>query len=240
MANVMHKIVLALIIFAHTNKFTNASSVTYSRGDKNAYLTARKSNFDIDPLHSRNPKSKSDTRNYDDPNPCTTYLAPSSIPNAGLGIYTSIPLPAKTLIGSSQIGILLQDPDHHNPRRSYEFDLLTNYVWSATPLTHGVHEVSYGESICVGIGMMANCHYGLINVDHIHDWKYRPELDGTDTLNVDAGKHMTLEDVGRGGYSWHSGVKFETLRGMEAGEEMFVSYGPQVSFGGGTFFRFIH
>ena len=215
----------------------NAGGVTYSRGDKEAYLIARRSGSDLkdDPFHYKQIRAKStdpstsNANNYDDPDPCNTYLAPSSIPLAGLGLYTSKAIPKETLLGTPQLGILLQDPDFHDPSRAYQQNLLGNYVWSATPLRYGEHEVQHGESVCVGIGMMANCHYGLINVDHYSKWKNEPWLDGTDNFAVEGSKFSTMEDVGRGGYTWHSGLRYKSLRDLEAGEEMFLNYGPQVS-----------
>ncbi|KAL7510943.1 hypothetical protein ACHAXN_007858 [Cyclotella atomus] len=216
---------------------SNAEPITYSRGDKNAYLTARGEAVDsLDPLQNKTIRAQllaqnNKSINHDDPITCTTYLAPSSIPNAGLGLYTSVSIPAETQLSSPQVGILLQDPDFHNPSRNDNnantFNLLSNYVWSATPLTYGEHEVQHGESVCSGIGMMANCHYGLINVEIDSQWKNRPELDGTDSHSVMFSTHLTLEDVGRGSYSWHSNVQYKSLKGLEAGEEMFLSYGPQ-------------
>jgi hypothetical protein len=216
---------------------SNAEPITYSRGDKNAYLTARGEAVDsLDPLQNKTIRAQllaqnNKSINHDDPITCTTYLAPSSIPNAGLGLYTSVSIPAETQLSSPQVGILLQDPDFHNPSRNDNnantFNLLSNYVWSATPLTYGEHEVQHGESVCSGIGMMANCHYGLINVEIDSKWKNRPELDGTDSHSVMSSTHLTLEDVGRGSYSWHSNVQYKSLKGLEAGEEMFLSYGPQ-------------
>lgn len=233
-----HKVALLLSICLQLSR-ASAGGITYSRGDKNAYLTARggddSSDTDFKTLRGQLTKSTAadgaKVTNYDDPNTCSIYLAPSSIPNSGLGLYTSVPLPEGTQIGSSQVGILLQDPDFHNPSRNEvnpeTFNLLGNYVWSATPLTYGEHQVQHGESVCSGIGMMANAHYGLINIDIDSTWKNKPEMDGTDSHSIMAGKHSTLSDVGRGSFSWHSNVKYHTLKSMRAGEEMFLSYGPQ-------------
>jgi hypothetical protein len=210
----------AFTFAAFCNITRATAAVAYSRGDKNAYLAARKSNFHIDPIHSRQPKPKTDTRNYDDPNPCTTYLAPSSIPNAGLGVYTSIPLPANTLIGSSQIGIIIEDYKFHHPDRV--FRLIENYSWSTNS-----QEVSHSDALYLFLGSMANCHYGLINVDFRTGYSNSKGQDGTDSLAIEGGKHSTLGDVGRGAFTWHSDVRYHSLEDLQAGEEMFISYGPQ-------------
>ena len=44
---------------------------------------------------------------------------------------------------------------------------------------------------------------------------------------MEGGKHSTLADVGRGSFTWHGNVRFESKRPIRAGEEMFISYGPQ-------------
>ena len=222
MAHKANHIAIAILAVSALATVAAAETITYSRRDKDAYIASRKSK------HSHKPVATNDktARKNDDPNPCTIYLAPSSIPNAGLGMYTSTSIPANTTIGPPQLGLLLQDPTFHT-KHSNSFNLLSNYVWSATPLTHGEFEVTHGEAVCTGIGMMANAHYGLINVHHYDKWKSRAEQDGTDAWAVEGARHATLGDVGRGAYSWHAEVRYESL-GLTAGEEIFLSYGPQV------------
>ncbi|KAL7486370.1 hypothetical protein ACHAW6_011963 [Cyclotella cf. meneghiniana] len=51
--------------------------------------------------------------------------------------------------------------------------------------------------------------------------------DGTDTLAEEGSNHETLQDVGRGASSWHSGIVFQSLRDIQAGEELFINYGAR-------------
>lgn len=165
---------------------------------------------------------------YDDQIPCTIYLAESSIPNSGLGMYTSIPLNEGDSIGHSEIGILNQDPQYHNPQREWEFNLLTSYVWSSTSLTNGEYEVANGEAVCPGVGMAANCHYRLVNVGFGGPPSNSlTQMDGSDSQSIEAGQHTTMDDVGRGSFSWHSDVRYQSLKALQAGEELFVNYGPE-------------
>jgi hypothetical protein len=39
-------------------------------------------------------------------------------------------------------------------------------------------------------------------------------------------KHWTLGDVGRGAFTWLSDMRYHSLEDLQAGEEMFISYGP--------------
>lgn len=161
---------------------------------------------------------------YDDPNQCTTYLAPSSIPNSGLGMYTTIPYARGEKFPFPEIGVLLQDPLSHYKNPTPENPkLLTQYPWAAQVLTLGGHEVAYGESLVPGLGMLANSHLGLVNLHHADLWKVQSWLDGTDTIAVEGSKHSTIDgDVGRGASSWHSRVRFESTSPIQIGEELFV------------------
>ncbi|KAL7486368.1 hypothetical protein ACHAW6_011961, partial [Cyclotella cf. meneghiniana] len=243
---------LCVCIHGHNSFVAGVESgVTFSRGDRSGYLAARggaandsESNDLLDPSYFKLLRKKLanpdiDQVTHDDPNECTMYLAESSIPNAGLGLYTTVPYQRHEIVGHSEIGILMQDPDFHARPNRNGIDLLSSYVWSATPLTFGEHEVGHGESVCPGIGMMSNCHFGLINVAHTSDWKKYYWQDGTDTLAVEGGKHSTLSDVGRGSFTWHGNVRYEAHKEIQIGEELFLSYGPQWYENSATDFGFL-
>mmetsp|Transcript_9505 Transcript_9505/g.20048 ORF Transcript_9505/g.20048 Transcript_9505/m.20048 type:complete len:393 (+) Transcript_9505:148-1326(+) len=218
----------------------------YTRYDRDAYLAARhgtKTTGQNAPVDKEDPSSyikdrrrkTNDSRNdktqhpYDDPNKCTTYLAQSSIPNSGLGMYTTIHYQKGEHFPFPEIGILLQEKQRHysfSYGKKEEKELLINqYPWSAQILTLGAHEVGHGETIVPGLGMLANSHLGLVNMRHRESWKTQSWRDGTDTLHrTDS---LTLDDMGRGAYSAHGRVVFEATKLVEPGEELFVSYGDE-------------
>lgn len=216
--------------------FADGESVTYSRGDRNAYLKAR----GADQTHVHHPSKLKVTRgllkeppnevdpslNYDDPRECTLYLAESSIPNAGLGMYTTVPYDSYQQIGHSELGIMMHDLRYHYPEARASKDLYMNYVWGADALAYGGFEADKGAAMIPGLGMMINDHPGLNNV--ISDTKLSIAMywkDGDDSFSVEASNHDTKDDLGRGASSSHSGLKFRATKRVEAGEELFISYG---------------
>ena len=225
-------IVYLQLVFCTARSDDADEDVLYTRYDRAAYFAARGTDasshshtFDKNRIKGINRSSSStNNNNNDDPNKCTTYLAPSSIPNSGLGMYTTIPYQKGEVFGYPEIGIVLQDQRTHFPKKSKD-KLLTQYPWSAHVLTFGSHEVGYGESMVPGLGMLANSHLGLVNMRHMDLWKTASWIDGTDSLvTTDT---LSMEDVGRGAHSWHGHVIFEANVNIEVGEELFVSYGDE-------------
>lgn len=228
-------------------KSTSESSSLFTRYDRKAYDQAaghpiiinstanetllKYGNLDKDDLIQRLQQRKnninSSQRYNDDPNnnKCTTYLAPSSIPNSGLGMYTTIPYNRGDTFHLPEIGIMLQDRDAHYPKGSNK--LLEQYPWGARVLTGGFHEVTTGAAMVPGVGMLANSHLGLANFRHMDAWKLQIEEDGTDTMSVEGLQSSTLEDVGRGSSSYHSRVLFYADKNIQRGEELFVNYGDE-------------
>ncbi|KAL3797357.1 hypothetical protein HJC23_010483 [Cyclotella cryptica] len=212
------------------------AGVTFSRGDRNGYLSAQgvsETNAPpLDPSHFKllrkqlaNPTIPTEVT-HDDPEKCKLYLAESSIPNAGLGLYTTIPYQRHQTIGHSEIGILLHDRWFHDPKSLTTEQLIGHYAWGPDRLSYGKFEAGRSGVLLSGIGMACNDMPTASNV-----WQ-APILslskfweDGTDTLAEEGSKHETLQDVGRGSSSWHSGIRFQSMRELQAGEELFIGYG---------------
>ncbi|KAL7468186.1 hypothetical protein ACHAXS_008404, partial [Conticribra weissflogii] len=172
----------------------------------------------------------------DDPRQCTIYLAPSSIPDSGLGMYTAVPYQKGQTFPIPEIAILLQDPAQHDVLQKFHSNLLSQYPWAAQVLTNGHLEVHSGEAMVPGLGMLANSHLGLVNARQLDYWKMQPFLDGTDSLSLEESRSfggfdingdgcIEGNDVGRGAYSSHSRVVCEAQTDIQAGEELFVNYG---------------
>ncbi len=70
-------------------------------------------------------------REYSPPKECGLYLAPSTIPGAGLGMYAgSSQYEARSLVSDSDIMIPTWDLDYHNGDDDYSH-LWDEYTWSA-------------------------------------------------------------------------------------------------------------
>ena len=148
------------------------------------------------------------------PAECALYLAESTIPNSGMGMFTAIDLPKGALVGSPDIAIPIIDVNWHNQasyqREEYHF-IYENYFWSAQSMCM----VDIAESVGVmsnGFGALANSHQGLMNMD-----------EGLPRYDV-AGLHRS-RDVGAGQFSPYHDREVRTSAMVPAGSELFVDYG---------------
>ena len=89
------------------------------------------------------------------PSTCSLYVARSTIPNSGLGIYTSRAIPKNHPVGPSDIVIQLPDlnPHYHSSLQVLSYD----YFWNGQD-TGGQYEGRAVFSLIPGIGMLANGH----------------------------------------------------------------------------------
>lgn len=71
-------------------------------------------------------------RKYNPPDECGLYLAPSSIPGAGLGMYAgSIEYEEGSLVSDADLMIPTWDLDYHNGNDKY-YHLWDEYTWSSS------------------------------------------------------------------------------------------------------------
>ena len=157
----------------------------------------------------------------DDSNTCLLYLAESTIPNAGLGMFTGVPVEEGQLLGrvgdaafatvdqdwhmSSATGMISKHSgDYHWP--------LTNYDWNAGDI--GLADEAEDVSVTVnGFGAAPNCHFSLLNVDE-HSAAY------------DAAGLSRYTSPGAGAITpWWNRTSTAT-RDIAAGSELYVDYGP--------------
>ena len=149
------------------------------------------------------------------PEECALYLAPSTIPNGGYGVFTSIDLPQGIQIASGDVAIPIVDINWHNQgdykHKDYHF-LYRNYIWSGKSMRMRDLAENVGV-LSVGAGALLNSHQGLINVD-----EGLPKFDA-------AGLHRS-RDVGAGAFCPYHDRKATTIDSVPAGAELFVDYGP--------------
>lgn len=149
---------------------------------------------------------------------CQYFMAESSIPHAGLGMYSAKALKKDTDIFYSDMVIQVEDIDlnqklrkwHHNIEEEETEWLLANYYWQAHN-TGGAYEARDVQSIVPGLGMLANSHDGLVNALMV-----RPSLD----TNL-----KRLQDPGAGAVTNYHHLSFTAVGDMDAGSEIFVEYG---------------
>lgn len=158
--------------------------------------------------------TKSTTHN----NPkCTLYLAPSTIPHAGLGVFTSIPLPSGALLpGGGDAAIPISDIDFHNDASAEEEDyhwLLSEYLWSSRSIGEEMEwEAEKTSGFSWGYGSLANCHFWMLNVKF--------SFCEFDTVGL-----TPKNSPGAGAFTGHYDRLAYAEEDIRAGGELFVSYG---------------
>lgn len=93
---------------------------------------------------------------------CRLYLAESTIPNAGLGIFTGIPLEPNQPIAEPDLVVPITDVSW-NAAEDLDFHFLwTDYSWMPSEVGMDTDMVN-GSALVIGTGCMPNCNYALIN-----------------------------------------------------------------------------
>ncbi|KAL7492322.1 hypothetical protein ACHAWT_001474 [Skeletonema menzelii] len=148
---------------------------------------------------------------------CTLYLAPSTIPNAGLGVFTSIALPSGALLpGGGDAAIPISDLDFHNAGSHNAEDyhwLPSEYSWSPSSLGDVMdYEADQTSGLSWGYGALPNCHFWMINVEESKcDY---------DTVGI-----TPRNSPGAGAFTGHYNRLAHASEDIRAGGELFVSYG---------------
>jgi hypothetical protein len=142
---------------------------------------------------------------------CEIYMAKSSIPNAGYGVFAGRDFSQKSNLGSiDSPSISITDLYYHNgadPDWAH-----VNYFWSGDGYT--ALESEETAELTANIGALANYHTHLVNIDH-----WAGEYDDK-ILN-------RFEDSGAGAISYYRGHQFMSTRDIRAGEELFADYGEE-------------
>ena len=156
-----------------------------------------------------------------DPTKCMLYLAPSTIPNAGLGYFAGRDYRTGERIGRwGDPAFASVDLNWNNSvngtraskaQRDYHWPL-TNYDWSSKSLGIVEEEGNQDSMTVVGFGAMPNCHFSLLNVAE-HSVSY-------DLLNLNR-----YNSPGSGAITPFVNRTSTAKKDIYAGSELFVSYG---------------
>jgi hypothetical protein len=144
---------------------------------------------------------------------CRLYLAESTIPNAGLGIYTGIDLPANVSIAEPDIIVPLHDLEFHTGNNidvDYHF-LWNDYSWN--PSEVGMEtDFHNGYALVLGTGCVPNCNFALLNA-----------IEENKPMYDHGGLHRS-NDVGISGFTGYYNQRMITTRPIPKGGEIFVDY----------------
>ena len=156
---------------------------------------------------------------------CGLYMAESSIPHSGLGMYTAVNITKDDRIFYGDLLVQVEDYEENSDlrRRYHEARniplndttpagkwLLNAYFWNSDVMM-AVYEAHDIQSIFPGLGMLANSHTGLVNA-HV--------IPPHTTADLHRAKH-----AGSGAStSYHDG-HYLARKNIQAGEEIFVVRG---------------
>jgi hypothetical protein len=148
---------------------------------------------------------------------CDMYLAESTIPNAGLGLFTTQPISIGDDVGNGDVAIMMTEVEWHNQKddeeEDYFSDMTSNYVWDGKSFGFRNEVIGGIHVFWPGINAAVNFNPFLVNVDSVAV----PECD-------DAGVHRSTHP-GAGAFStYHLGVP-QASRNIPAGGELFKDYG---------------
>eukprot|EP00536_Pseudo-nitzschia_multiseries_P002403 jgi/Psemu1/251606/estExt_Genewise1Plus.C_320007 len=148
---------------------------------------------------------------------CDLYLAESSIPGAGVGIFSGVSKAAGDYIGNGDKAIPLVDVYWHNGHVGENFfNPPVDYIWDgvAMGMRLEVFDKNDISAFWPGIDAMVNCHSGLLNLE-----KATPVYD-------EGGIHRSKHH-GAGSVSPYDAgeVGSHVVRDIPAGGELFKSYG---------------
>eukprot|EP00804_Cyclotella_cryptica_P030083 CCRYP_020715-RA/>CCRYP_020715-RA protein AED:0.33 eAED:0.33 QI:0/0.66/0.5/1/0.66/0.5/4/413/753 len=159
-----------------------------------------------------------------DSNSCMLYIAESTIPHAGLGIFAGVDFVEGELIGHDNWGdpaFATVDINWNNAepdgrrvskaRHDYHWPL-TNYGWESSSLGIIEEEGVVTSMYATGFGAVPNCHFSLINIEE-HEVRY--DLAGLSRYN----------SPGSGAITPFINRTTTAIKDIKAGSEFFVSYG---------------
>ncbi len=146
---------------------------------------------------------------------CSLWIAPSTIPGAGLGLFAGKSYALHETITPGDLTVPLLDMHWHNDVDSFDHDHLfvwDEYTWadhSFLRMPEEGHEV-FGASF--GIGALPNCLFSSIQVDE--------SLNRFDTAGL-----SRRYDPGAGAFTPYHDRYGYAIDDVGAGQELFVDYG---------------
>ena len=154
-------------------------------------------------------------QNCDQPNAnaiCSLYLAPSGIPNAGMGVFTTRSYKMHEAVYNEPTpSVVFLHRGLHMPADAIW--PLADYKWQT--FGAGTYESRLAETWePTPLGTLANYHPYLVNIAHIGNGQ-----------RYDDTMASRFTDPEAGAFSYHTSFVMGSNRDIEAGEELFSDYG---------------
>lgn len=149
----------------------------------------------------------------DENSECGLFLALSTLPGAGMGIFSGFEKKPGDAIGSGDVCLPQLDLRYHN--RQPMFDSMQDYYWQGNNMGMARESHSNDNSAyCPGLDCATNCHLGLLNTQHSYP------------LYDNSVLHRS-KDPGAGAFTpYHNGTTYAS-RNIPAGGELFKMYGDK-------------
>ena len=164
---------------------------------------------------------------------CSIYLAPSAIPNAGLGTFTAVDIAEGQPIGSPEIIHNVIDLSLHQSPAVADSCGVSDYEWLGSDYQAQV-EGRRVLTLFPGLGAAINSHPGLYNT--IGGMPSQPtssvlvaseeqeEGEGKSGQSISYRMLDRADDAGAGAISYYSGVQGYSTSDIKAGSELFSHY----------------
>lgn len=145
---------------------------------------------------------------------CGIWLAPSSVPGAGLGMFAGRDFEkGEQMQQSGDVVIPIVDIlMHQRGRKKFTF-LWDEYTWSGKSLGIGHEIMKECNAASPGFGAAANCMLDLVNVE-----------EGDPNNMMPSGLHRS-KDPGVGAFSTYQNRTSKAKVNIRKGQELFVNYG---------------
>lgn len=160
---------------------------------------------------------------------CTIYLAPSAIPNAGLGTFTAVEIAEGQSIGSPEIVHNIIDLSLQQSPDVADRCGMSDYEWLGSDYQAQV-EGRRVLTLFPGLGAAINSHPGLHNTIGGMPLKLTSSARVASDKQRQEGQSKSYHlldrnvDVGAGAISYYSGVQGYATRHIKAGSELFSHY----------------
>ena len=159
-----------------------------------------------------------DENRGDDDAACTLYLAPSTIPGAGLGLFAGISFARNQVISpGGDVVISIRDLDFHNGQKLDQF-LLDDYTWTPHNFPRMDDEKDLLQdpedlvAASPGIGAAANSIIALANVEQLGDTAFLTQT-------------PSASHPAAGSSSPYQGREWFASQPIPSGAELFLNYG---------------
>jgi hypothetical protein len=182
--------------------------------------------------------SNSNSNSDGDGDLCGMYLAPSTIPGAGMGVFAGhndIPKGNYLLTDDGDLVVPAYEMTKHIGHTKYSF-LWEEYTWKAASF-HGMNEevddVKKVKACSTGIGAAINCILPMVNVVDDYDAR-QVGLSGISVVDSDGNNSNTttmplltpsLSSPGVGAFTPYHNRRWKARRDIPAGMELYGNYG---------------